>query len=284
MKELESIIIEVYNKGRKNKFTFLTGAGISSDSGIPTYRGSDGIWIKGTQFHKPEDLGTLKYFLENPEEVWEYVLNRKKMFNEAIPNSSHLAIAEIEKMLEERFHLITQNVDGLHRKAGNKNIFEIHGNYDEVKCSKGCAGIFPFPSFVKEYDIQESFSFNELELLKCPKCSSWLRPNILWFDENYDERTNKRISSLKIAKNTGLLFIIGTSGATNLPIQLAETTLKYGGYIVDINIEDNAFSDLIKDKKRKLIIREQSSTILPVIENIIKNCNNRYKQSGGWQE
>ncbi|MFH6993698.1 Sir2 family NAD-dependent protein deacetylase [Flavobacterium sp. FlaQc-48] len=70
-------------------FTFLTGAGISADSGIPTYRGIDGIWIKGTQFHKPEEFGTYKYFKEHPEEVWQYSLFRKKMFESAKPNESH---------------------------------------------------------------------------------------------------------------------------------------------------------------------------------------------------
>lgn len=102
MKEqLEEIIKQVYNRKTRNLFTFLTGAGISAESGIPTYRGTDGIWVKGTKFHKPEEFGTFKYFKENPEEVWQYSLYRKKMFKNAIPNESHKLIVEIENLLND---------------------------------------------------------------------------------------------------------------------------------------------------------------------------------------
>ena len=100
-----------------------------------------------------------------------------------------------------------------------------------------------------------------------------MRPNILWFDEYYDEKTNKKFSSLKVAKNSGVLFIIGTSGATNLPFAIAETALKYGAFIVDINTEDNHFTELIVNKKNKLIIREKSTEVLRVIKEIIENLS-----------
>ncbi|MFB9080003.1 NAD-dependent deacetylase [Flavobacterium procerum] len=274
MKEqLEEIIKQVYNKKNRNLFTFLTGAGISSESGIPTYRGIDGIWVKGTKFHKPEEFGTLKYFKENPEEVWQYSLFRKKMFENAMPNESHNQIVEIENLLNDKFHLITQNIDNLHRRAGTKRIYEIHGNNREIKCSNGCKGIQHLPDAIKGKDIDEDLTEKEIELLKCKECNNWMRPNILWFDEYYDEKTNKKFSSLKIAKNAGILFIIGTSGATNLPKAIAETTLKYGGTIVDINTEDNLFTELIRNKKNKIIIRETSTKALKMINEIIKNIS-----------
>ena len=272
MNDLKSIIEEVYFKEKKNQFTFLTGAGISSDSGIPTYRGSDGIWIKGSKFYKPEEFGTLKYFLQNPEEVWQYMISQKIMFKEAEPNDSHFAIREIEKLLGERFNLITQNVDNLHRKVGVNNILEIHGNYNEVKCSNKCKDILPFPENIIAKGSSDHLLQKDKESLTCLKCGSWLRPNLLWFDEEYDEKTNKKVSSLKIAKFSGVLFVIGTSGATNLPIQLAKTTLKFGGYVIDINIEDNHFTRLLQNKKRGLIIREKSDRIINTIKGIIKNC------------
>jgi len=251
-------------------FTFLTGAGISADSGIPTYRGSDGIWVKGTKFHKPEEFGTYSYFVKHPEEVWQYVLFRKKMIESAFPNQSHKMVFDIEQILKERFHLITQNIDNLHRRAGNKNVYEIHGNYREVKCSKACKMILPLPDVVKGKEIDEDLTLTEIESLKCPECGEWLRPNVLWFDEYYDEQTHKKFSALKVAKNSGVLFIIGTSGATNLPIEIARNTLKYGGYVIDINIEDNHFTELIKDKKRGIIIRDQSKNVLSEIaENLV---------------
>lgn len=269
--QLYEIIKKVYDKNNRNLFTFLTGAGISADSGIPTYRGIDGIWIKGTQFHKPEEFGTYKYFKEHPEEVWQYSLFRKKMFENAEPNKSHREIVEIENLLDDKFHLITQNIDNLHRRAGTKRIYEIHGNNREMKCSNGCKEIANLPDEIKGKDIDEDLTANDIELLKCKECGSWMRPNILWFDERYDEKTNKRFSALKIAKNSGVLFIAGTSGATNLPIAIAETTLKYGGTIVDINTEDNLFTKLIKDKKNKIIIRGTSTETLKTIKEIFKN-------------
>ncbi|WP_264523102.1 SIR2 family NAD-dependent protein deacylase [Flavobacterium sp. N502536] len=275
MKEqLTEIIRQVYQKQNRNLFTFLTGAGISAESGIPTYRGVDGIWIKGTKFHKPEEFGTFKYFKENPEEVWQYSLFRKKMFENAQANESHHEIVAIENLLQDRFHLITQNIDNLHRRAGNERIYEVHGKTREIKCSNGCKGIENLPAEIQGKDIDEDLTDKDIELLKCKECGSWMRPNILWFDEYYDEKTNKKFSSLKIAKNSGVLFIVGTSGATNLPMAIAETTLKYGGTIVDINTEDNLFTALIKDKKNKMIIRETSTealkTIREILENIVK--------------
>lgn len=269
--ELSEIIKQVYNKKNRNLFTFLTGAGISADSGIPTYRGVDGIWIKGTKFHKPEEFGTFKYFKENPEEVWQYSLFRKKMFDNANSNESHHEMVEIERLLQDRFYLITQNIDNLHRRAGSERIYEIHGNPRKIKCSKGCKGIEDLPVEIEGKDIDEDLTEKEIELLKCKECGGWMRPNILWFDERYDEKTNKRFSSLKIAKNSGVLFIIGTSGATNLPMAIAETTLKYGGTIVDINTEDNLFTVLIKDKKNKIIIRETSTKVLKTIRELLQD-------------
>lgn len=267
---LKPIIQEILSKEKRNKFTFLTGAGVSADSGIPTYRGSDGIWVKGTQYHKPEEFGTYKYFIEHQEEVWQYVLFRKKMIEEAFPNKSHEILNQLENILREQFHLITQNIDNLHRRAGNQNIYEIHGNYREVKCSANCKDILPFPEKVGVKNLKEELRAEEIDELKCPECGNWLRPNILWFDEFYNERTNKLFSSLKIAKNTGMLFIVGTSGATNLPLEIARSTLKYGGYIIDINTEDNHFTRLLKNKKRAITIRERSSDVLPLIKELIE--------------
>lgn len=269
--QLHEIIKKVYDKKHRNLFAFLTGAGISADSGIPTYRGADGIWIKGTQFHKPEEFGTYKYFKENPEEVWQYSLFRKKMFENAQPNASHREIVEIEDLLQEKFHLITQNIDNLHRRAGTKRIYEIHGNNREIKCSNGCKEVIDLPIEIEGKQIDEDLTAKDIELLKCKECGSWMRPNILWFDERYNEKTNKIFSSLKVAKNSGILFIVGTSGATNLPIAIAETTLKYGGTIVDINTEDNLFTELIKEKKNKIIIRGTSTETLKTIKEIFEN-------------
>lgn len=193
------------------------------------------------------------------------------MFENAAPNKSHFELAEIEDMLKDRFHLVTQNIDNLHRRAGSTRLHEIHGNNREIKCSNGCKGIIGLPEEVKGKNIDEDLMEREIELLTCRDCGHWMRPNILWFDEYYDEKTNKKFSALKVAKNSGVLFIAGTSGATSLPLAIAETALKYGAYVVDINTEDNHFTELIKKKKNKLIIRERSTEVFVVIKEIIKN-------------
>jgi len=266
---LRPIIQEVSKKQKRNGLTFLTGAGLSAESGIPTYRGSDGIWVKGTKYHKPEEFGTWAYFCENQEEVWQFTLFKKGMVENAIPNKSHDTIAAIEENIPERFQLITQNVDGLHQRAGSKNIFEIHGNYRQVRCSGDCDTVLDFPSNIPTKEYLEDLTSVDLENLKCPNCGEWYRPNVLWFDEYYNERLFKLDSARKAAKNSGILFVLGTSGATNLPIMLAQTTLKYGGYVVDINLEDNHFTELIRKNKRKVIIRDKTSNVLPVIEALI---------------
>jgi len=262
MEEVSKIISEILTRKNKNYITVLTGAGISAASGIPTYRGTDGIWIKGTEFHKPEVFGTLRFFLQHPEKVWQYTLFRKQMMEKALPNSGHVALYKFEEKLGNTFNIITQNTDNLHRKVGHSNLFEIHGNYREVLCSLNCDIVLPFPPEVKSKGIDEDLTPQEIEMLKCPECGHWLRPNILWFDETYSNKRHHFREVLKIAKNSGLLFVIGTSGSTNIPLELVKTTLKYGGYVINVNIENNAFSNTISSYKKGLFLKADSSTFL----------------------
>ncbi len=248
---IKEVIREGLNRSRRNNITFLTGAGVSSASGIPTYRGSDGIWIKGTKFYKPESFGTFKHFKNNPDEVWQYTFFRKKMFAEALPNESHYDLVAIENILKERFQLITQNIDNLHQRAGSENIYEIHGNLREMRCSGECSKeVYEIPSKISFKDYDEDLTVEEKELLVCPQCDKVTRPNILWFDEYYNERNFKIHTTLKIAKKTSLMIILGSSGATNLPNSLVQQTIKYGGSVIDVNMEDNNFTENFKDKKR----------------------------------
>ncbi|SNR16139.1 SIR2 family NAD-dependent protein deacylase [Tenacibaculum jejuense] len=251
MKELKEILTKVNSKNNRNNITFLTGAGISSASGIPTYRGTDGIWIKGTKYYKPESFGTFEHFSKNADEVWQYTFFRKKMFAEAKPNASHFKLVEIENTLQDRFHLITQNIDNLHQRAGSKTVYEIHGNLREMRCADECSkDVYEMPKEIPLKAIDEDLSYDEKKLLVCPKCGTDTRPNILWFDEFYNERNFKLHTTLKIAKNTGVLIILGSSGATTLPNRLVEQTIKYGGAVIDVNLEDNNFTENFGDKKQ----------------------------------
>ena len=250
MKDFQHIIQNGLSRARRNNITFLTGAGVSSASGIPTYRGADGIWVKGTKFYKPESFGTFKHFSNNADEVWQYTFFRKKMFAEAKPNEAHFSLVSIEGTLRERFHLITQNIDNLHQRAGSKNMYEIHGNLREMRCADECSKtVYRVPEEIALKGHEEDLTYDEKALLVCPKCGEVTRPNILWFDEYYNERNFKVDTTLRIAKNSSLLMILGSSGATNLPNALVRQTLQYGGFVIDVNLEDNSFTENFKDKK-----------------------------------
>ncbi len=270
MKELKEAIQKAISIQKRNNITFLTGAGISSASGIPTYRGTDGIWIKGTKHYKPESFGTFEHFSKNADEVWQYTFFRKKMFADANPNEAHYKLVELEKRISERFHLITQNIDNLHQRSGLDKVYEIHGNLREMRCSVECSkDIYEIPKSIPLKAIDEDLTHNEKKLLVCPKCGEDTRPNILWFDEFYNERIFKLYTTLKIAKNSGLLIILGSSGATNLPNRLVKQTLQYGGYVVDVNLEDNSFTDNFKDKKRFYSYRGTILDFLNMLEKEI---------------
>ncbi|OCA68150.1 iron dicitrate transport regulator FecR [Chryseobacterium artocarpi] len=270
MEALQSILNEVI-KNKSGYVTFLTGAGISAESGIPTYRSIDGIWIKGTKYHRPEEFGTLKYFRQEPEEVWQYNLFWKKLIEEAKPNEGHFALTEIEQLLGDRFRLITQNIDGLHQRAGVQKVYEIHGNKQNVRCSKECSGPIAFPENVKQKEYTEDLTQEDIDGLKCTKCGSWLRPHTLWFDECYNEKYYYFDTAYNIADHTDILFVVGTSGSTALPVNIVETVKIRAKHIVIINPEnDTYFHYILKGFKTLNSIQENSSSALPKLSAMLK--------------
>ena len=272
MENLKEILKENFQKEKRNKITFLTGAGLSAASGIPTYRGSDGIWVKGTKYYKPEEFGTFRHFSKHQEEVWQFKLFMKNMFDNVQPNDSHKLLVDIEKLVPEKFSIITQNVDGLHLRGGSspEKVYEIHGNSRTMRCALECSKeIYDLPKDIVIEKIDQDLKDEDWDKLECPKCGAVLRPNILWFDEYYNERLYKVDSTMRIAKNTGILIAIGTSGSTTLPLRLIEQTLKYGGYVLDVNLEDNNITKLIEDKKRAVPFRMTSDEFLSEFHSIL---------------
>ncbi|KIC61995.1 SIR2 family NAD-dependent protein deacylase [Chryseobacterium taiwanense] len=274
MKELKEILNTVI-KEKKGYITFLTGAGISAESGIPTYRSIDGIWIKGTKYHKPEEFGTYKYFSKNQEEVWQYNLFWKKLIEEAQPNSGHFAITEMEKLLGERFKLITQNIDGLHQRSGTQKVYEIHGSKQKVRCSKECSEPINVPDNITFKEYTEDLTPDDIDNLKCKKCGNWLRPHTLWFDESYNEKYYHFDTAYDIADNTDILFVIGTSGSTALPVNIVETVKIRAKWIVLINPESDTYFDyILRGSKTLHSIQESSSVALPQLKNMIEEVIN----------
>jgi len=257
------------------RITVLTGAGISAESSIPTFRGPEGYWTVGSQEYHPQEMATLGMFRKQPEEVWRWYLYRLGVCRNAHPNPGHQALVDMEILFSDRFTLTTQNVDGLHLRAGNslKRTFQIHGNIFFMRCAGSCSDtLYPVPDHVRGKQKDEPLTDADRSLIRCPDCGGYARPHVLWFDESYNEAYYKFHSSLKVAAETTLLLIIGTSGATNLPNQVAWVVREAGGWIVDINIEPNPFTRLAEDSGRGFFVQKPSGSALPEILEVFKQA------------
>jgi len=249
----------------------LTGAGISAESGIPTFRGHDGYWVVGSRNYTPQEMATLAMFHRRPEEVWKWYLHRFTVCRKAEPNAGHRAIVRLEEALQDRFRLVTQNIDGLHRRAGSSaaRTYCIHGDSAWIRCSAECSrSLSPMP-FLPDLAHQDQLGDEHHRHLTCPHCGAWMRPHVLWFDECYDEEYYRLESTLQAAMTASLLLVVGTSGATNLPMHVGSVVLESGGAIVDINPQDNPFSEMAGRSKRGCRVRGTAVKCLPEIVDYI---------------
>lgn len=202
---------------------FFTGAGISSESGIPTFRGKDGIWNK----LKPEELANFNAFIRNPNMVWEWYNHRKKIIHEAQPNKAHLTIAEMQNHFKN-VTVVTQNIDNLHRRAGSNKIFELHGNIERnfcINCKK---------FFNEELDFSEGVP-------KC-ECGGLIRPDVVWFGEFLPE--DQFLGGEREAISADIFFVVGTSAVVYPAAGLVYAAKQSGSTIVEINIEETALTDI----------------------------------------
>ena len=244
----------------------LTGAGVSAESGIPTFRGKEGFWVVGSREYHPQEMATYGMFRRKPEEVWAWYLYRLGICTEAVPNAGHHALVEMEKMFEDRFRLITQNVDGLHVRAGSSLgcTYQIHGNINFARCADECdQQLWALSKSLRLKRTRHSaLTTDERNQLRCPSCGGWARPHVLWFDECYDEEHFRFESSIVAAQSADALLVVGTSGATNLPMQVGQHAAGTGALIIDINIEQNPFSQLA-ESVGGYFIQAPSASVLP---------------------
>jgi NAD-dependent deacetylase len=263
--QLQEILNEV--RGAGGRVVALTGAGISAESGIPTFRGAEGYWVVGSRNYMPQEMATRAMFESNPAEVWRWYLYRFGVCRDALPNAGHRALAELDRALGERFHLVTQNIDGLHLRAGSTpdRTYSIHGDAAWVRCADECtAGRIPLPD-LGERGGDAPLGEEERRRLSCPRCGGWLRPHVLWFDEYYDEENYRMQSALRAASQADLLLVVGTSGATNLPAQIGELAYRRGIAFVDVNPEENPFAELARASRRGFAARGTAVERLPEI-------------------
>ena len=241
----DKVLGRLPEKARHGLIVFLTGAGVSAESGIPTFRGPEGYWTIGSREYHPQKLATYGSFERMPAEVWAWYLYRRSICRAAAANPGHLALAALEDRLGERFVLVTQNVDGLHLRAGNtsERTYEIHGNVDYYRCAQECTpDRYPLGERFPDFGKQQQVALEDLP--RCPACRGLGRPSVLWFDECYDEERYRYQSCRQAARQARVLISVGTSGQTNLPRQMADLAAARGAFLVDINPERNPFSDL----------------------------------------
>jgi NAD-dependent deacetylase len=219
----------------------LTGAGVSQESGLRTFREAQtGLWAQ----YRPEDLATPQAFARDPRTVWEWYALRREKIREVQPNPGHLALAEMARRLPE-FTLITQNVDGLHQRAGNRQVVELHGNISRVRCSLACGVI-------------EDWEENRDGVPVCPRCGALLRPDVVWFGETLPADELERAQ--QAARTCKLFFSIGTSGLVQPAASLAHLARTSGAALVEINAESTPLT-LVVD----FSLLGRSGEILPAL-------------------
>jgi len=193
----------------------LTGAGVSAESGIPTFRGTDGLWKK----YRAEDLASPEAFQKNPQLVWEWYEYRRNLIEKATPNAAHRAITQLEELFPH-FLLVTQNVDGLHLKAGSGKVIELHGNIFRSRCSRN-------GSVVKE-TAKSGFP------PRC-ECGAYLRPDVVWFGESLPVDAVKR--AFEFATKCAAMIVAGTSGVVEPAASLPSVAKRHGAWLLEINVE-----------------------------------------------
>ena len=238
---------EIVDSARR--ITVLTGAGISAESGIPTFRGSDGMWNN----LRPQDIATPQAFHNDPKLVWEWYDWRRRIINKSEPNHGHFALAEIERQ-KDKFTLITQNIDGLHQVAGSQNIVELHGNIWEIKCEK-CGQIsrnyeVPLPQLPPD----------------CPECGEMARPNVVWFGEIIPMEIID--SALLSIEESDLMMIIGTSGIVEPAASMGLLAKQSNKKVIEINLDETPNTGIYD-----ISIQGKSGEILPLFYDVAKTYN-----------
>lgn len=253
-------------RAARGPVVLLTGAGISAESGIPTFRGPEGYWRVGSRNYRPMELATAAAFAQVPDDVWGWYLYRRAVCRAAPPNAAHQALVQLEHALGDRFLLVTQNVDGLHLRAGHdpRRVYQIHGYIDAMRCAAGCSReLTPIPEALDGWDKGRLPGDAERALLSCPRCGGRARPHVLWFDECYNEDWFRFDSSLAAARAASLMVVVGTSGATNLPTQMVDEVARRGVPWIVVDPDDTPFAELAARSPSGLLVRGTACAVVP---------------------
>ncbi len=211
--------------GAAKSVAVLTGAGISAESGIPTFRGPGGVW----KTYRAEELATPQGFARDPKLVWEWYDWRRSVIAEAQPNAGHRALAEIERRVPQ-FSLVTQNVDGLHDRAGSRNVLKVHGDIWTIRCTL-CGK--------ERRDLRRKIE----PLPPHCSCGGLERPGVVWFGEGLPEDVWE--DAVRATKESDLFFVIGTSAVVHPAAALVYLAKSSGAKVVEINVDDTPVSSTV---------------------------------------
>ncbi|MBL8164378.1 MAG: NAD-dependent deacylase [Anaerolineae bacterium] len=201
----------------------LTGAGVSKESGVPTFRNAlDGLWSR----YDPQQLATEAAFMRDPKLVWDWYEYRRGMVRQAQPNPGHVALAELQRRYPT-LRIITQNVDDLHEQAGSTDVIRLHGNIAASKCSRHCQGS---PTLV---DVSQITWEHEKGPPPCPHCGSPLRPDVVWFGEVLPHEQLSR--AVILAQIADVMLVVGTSGVVMPAAEMPHLAKRNGAVIIEVN-------------------------------------------------
>jgi NAD-dependent deacetylase len=247
-----SIPIDLVQKlSAARRVAALTGAGISAESGVPTFRQAQtGLWAR----YDPQELATPKAFQRDARLVWEWYEWRRTLVARAQPNPGHYALARLEGIFPV-FSLITQNVDGLHRQAGSRQVIELHGNVQRTRCfDKGC--------------VVETWAETGEVPPRCPHCGGRLRPDVVWFGEGLPPEEIQ--AALEAAQTCEVFFSIGTSGVVQPAASLPFLAGRSGALVIEINPEATPLTP-----HASYVLPGPAGIILPELVQALENLPGR---------
>ena len=248
---LDSLSLLKEHLDKSVKIVFLTGSGISKESGIPTFRGKDGMWKK----YDSSTLASISAFLENPKLVWEFYYYRQNLINKCHPNAAHLAISQIQQEKKDTW-ILTQNVDNLHKRAKSKNIIELHGNIFKTKCISCGFKSESINNITKGSDSSDI-------LPRCNECKNILKPGVILFGEPLPSLEWN--NAIEIVSNCDIMFIVGTSLNVSPANLLPSYAKENKTVLVEINPEQTWFS-----KSMDITLKGSAVDILPKIYDLLK--------------
>lgn len=236
--------------GADDRLFVLTGAGVSAESGLPTFRGANGIW----RGYPVQGVATPEAFQHNPELVWQFYSERRRRHNTVLPNPAHFALAELEAALGDRFFLCTQNVDSLHEQAGSRRVEHMHGRIMMTRCSRGDCQSLPFAD-TRTYETAS-------ELPHCPTCGAMLRPHICWFGE-VPFGMDRILAELQRAN---VLLTVGTSGVVEPAASLVRIARRNHARTIYVGPEEPANSASFEE----VVLRKAGEVLLSVVRDLIE--------------